>query len=175
MCHQTSTHPFRHSSNDHWPAASKSQEALLLPSKHAANQCTKIGGCSCTIKVPSTALRDASWSAFDSGLQLPAQAATASPAAPTCWVCCRVLKSTGRRGGGGGGGGRRRGGEEGWGRVGSVSSQASCSCCLHIHTKCLSAATKSYSMYYTHLQPFTRGERSRCDIEKEKQGQAWFA
>jgi hypothetical protein len=62
-------------------AADKGQEALLIPSKHAANQCTKKGGCSCIIKVPSTALRNTAWSAFPSGVPLPAQAATASPAA----------------------------------------------------------------------------------------------
>jgi hypothetical protein len=50
-------------------------------------------------KVPSTALRNAGWSAFHSGVQLPAQQsqrAQLHPAAPTCCACCRVLRSAAR-------------------------------------------------------------------------------
>jgi hypothetical protein len=53
-------------------AGPERQEALLLPSKHAAHQCTGTGGCACIIEVPSIALPDTDWSAFPSGAQQPA-------------------------------------------------------------------------------------------------------
>jgi hypothetical protein len=62
----------------HAQAADKGLEPLLLPSNYAANQRAGPGGRSCIIKVPSTALQIAVCSAFSSGVQLHAQAATAT-------------------------------------------------------------------------------------------------
>jgi hypothetical protein len=84
----------------HSAAAAAEQDSAAATKQACSNQCTNAGGCSCTIKACSTALRNTGWSAFHSGVQLPAQwpqQTLLSPAEPTCLACCRVLKATGQR------------------------------------------------------------------------------